>query len=143
MKKVARYQCEICLKLYGTEKQALDCENSIEHKETIRAKEKAERQKWIDEGHDVWYENGMKHAPSVDKDKFGGHNYLNMDGTSDCQHKCGCWMGPSRSGGKVNPFGACPNNPRPENEELELNDKGQIDVTDEQLAEWGITTKDK
>lgn len=33
--------------------------------------------------------------------------------TSDCSYGCGCWAGPSRSGGPdgVDPFGECPNHP--------------------------------
>ena len=45
--------------------------------------------------------------------EYGGHKYANHDGTSDCEHGCGCWMGPARSGGPtgLDPFGTCPNNP--------------------------------
>lgn len=45
--------------------------------------------------------------------KYNGHKYPNDDGTSDCENGCGCWMGPTRSGGPVglDPGGACPNNP--------------------------------
>ena len=76
-------------------------------------------EQWIEKGHDIWYENGMQHAPVVDKDKFGSHNFIGMyDFTSDCEHGCGCWMGPSRSGGPVNPWGACPNNPITDDEDL-------------------------
>jgi hypothetical protein len=40
----------------------------------------------------------------------GGHIY-DEQGTSDCANGCGCWAGPSRSGGPegVDPLGACPN----------------------------------
>ena len=33
--------------------------------------------------------------------------------TSDCEYECGCWAGPSRSGGPdgVDPFGNCPKHP--------------------------------
>lgn len=43
------------------------------------------------------------------------HYYPDEDGTSDCQFGCGCWMGPSRSGGPdgVDPFGHCPAAPAP------------------------------
>jgi hypothetical protein len=49
----------------------------------------------------------------------GPHSYpgISPEGefmyTSDCAHKCGCWMGSCRSGGPdgVNPFGECPNAP--------------------------------
>lgn len=45
--------------------------------------------------------------------KYGGHKYPNRDGTSNCGHGCGCWMGPARSGGPtgLDPFGKCPRNP--------------------------------
>lgn len=45
--------------------------------------------------------------------EYGKHEYAEHDGTSDCKHGCGCWMGPSRSGGPVglDPFGKCPKNP--------------------------------
>jgi len=66
----------------------------------------------ISPGHDAWHEyTGRKTALIVDPDKFGAHNYGDEDGTSDCEYGCGCWMGPCRSGGPVNPFGACPENP--------------------------------
>ncbi|KKQ30343.1 MAG: hypothetical protein US45_C0047G0010 [Candidatus Nomurabacteria bacterium GW2011_GWA1_37_20] len=46
--------------------------------------------------------------------EYGGHQYADHDGTSDCKHGCGCWMGPARSGGPtgLNPFGVCPKNPK-------------------------------
>jgi len=45
--------------------------------------------------------------------EYGPHKYSH-EGTSDCEHKCGCWMGPSRSDGPIglDPFGECPNNPK-------------------------------
>lgn len=41
--------------------------------------------------------------------RVGGHVY-DEHGTSDCRNGCGCWAGPSRSGGPdgLDPFGACP-----------------------------------
>lgn len=41
------------------------------------------------------------------------HRYPDPDGTSNCTHGCGCWMGPYRSGGPdgVDPFGECPKAP--------------------------------
>ncbi len=46
--------------------------------------------------------------------EYGGHHYLNQDGTSDCEYGCGCWMDPTRSGGPtgLDPFGECPQNPK-------------------------------
>jgi len=58
----------------------------------------------------AWHEDGVMHTSNVDPKKFGKHKYADHDGTSDCEYGCGCWMGPSRSGGKVDPFGPCPNN---------------------------------
>jgi len=114
MKTVTKYICEVCHREYPTTQDALNCEFSQKHK--IAAEERAKRarkmEKLKNEGNDVWYENGMKYAPTVDSTKFGPHKYADHDGTSDCQYSCGCWMGPCRSGGKVNPFGACPNNPK-------------------------------
>lgn len=45
--------------------------------------------------------------------EYGGHKYAGHGGTSDCQYDCGCWMGPTNSGGPVglDPFGTCPKNP--------------------------------
>lgn len=46
--------------------------------------------------------------------KYGKHSYPNQDGTSDCKNGCGCWAGPSQSGGPLglDPiYGECPNNP--------------------------------
>ena len=80
----------------------------MDERESIQA----ERIFWESQGHTVWYEySGIKHAPVVDKAKFGNHRFADHDGTSDCKYGCGCWMGPSRSGGPVDPGGRCPNNP--------------------------------
>ncbi len=45
--------------------------------------------------------------------EYGRHDYDDHDGTSDCKNGCGCWMGPSRSGGPlgIDPGGICPHNP--------------------------------
>lgn len=81
-----------------------------------REKEKEEEKKLRKEGYDVWAEyGGRKIAKHVDSEKFGPHKYIDCDGTSDCEYKCGCWMGPSRSGGPVDPWGACPKNPKEKN----------------------------
>lgn len=47
-----------------------------------------------------------------ERKEYGPHKYEG-EGTSDCAYGCGCWMGPSRSGGPagIDPFGACPGNP--------------------------------
>lgn len=67
----------------------------------------------VEAGWSLWIENGVWFtAPSVDSDKFGGHDYDNGGyerGIRDC--RCGCWMGSACSGGPVDPFGACPKNP--------------------------------
>ncbi|MBU2036910.1 hypothetical protein KJ866_01745 [Patescibacteria group bacterium] len=46
--------------------------------------------------------------------EYGSHAYADRDRTSDCQHGCGCWAGPARSGGPtgLDPFGICPKNPK-------------------------------
>ena len=51
--------------------------------------------------------NGYSHK------EYGEHKY-SYDGTSDCKHGCGCWMGPTLSGGPtgLDPFGTCPKNPK-------------------------------
>jgi len=51
--------------------------------------------------------NGHNYSKEYGKHKYAG------EGTSDCQHGCGCWMGPARSDGPVglDPFGECPGNP--------------------------------
>lgn len=48
-----------------------------------------------------------------EKKQYGGHDYGNSEGTSNCKFGCGCWMGPFRSDGPIglDPFGRCPNNP--------------------------------
>ena len=61
----------------------------------------------------TWAEyDGQHTAPKVDANKFGSHHYPGDEGTSDCSHNCGCWMGPARSGGPVDPLGPCPANPK-------------------------------
>ena len=130
IKMITRYECECGLE-FRTEQKAIDCESSEGHKtrletleyaKNIRKERQAEVKKWEDQGHSIWYEDGMQHAPKVDSDKFGSHDYPNHDGTSDCGYGCGCWMGPSRSGGKVDPFGACPNNPKPNDDKIKILD---------------------
>jgi len=119
MKQVIKYVCEICHKEYLNKQDAIDCENSTVHKEW--QKQKCEQDKLIteliDKGMAVWWEyDGMKHALKVDETKFGPHEYdPDHDVTSDCKYGCGCWMGPCRSGGMVDPFGACPKNPKTRN----------------------------
>jgi len=48
--------------------------------------------------------------------EYGLHKYSDdPHHTQDCQHGCGCWAGPARSGGPVglDPLGGeCPNNPK-------------------------------
>ena len=66
----------------------------------------------LEENETVWHEYDGLHTSKVDPKKFSPHKYADHGGTSDCQYGCECWMGPSRSGGKVDPFGPCPNNPK-------------------------------
>lgn len=62
----------------------------------------------------LWIENGVWFtAPRIDRRKFGPHAYYNYgyeQGIRDCP--CGCFMLSSSSGGPVDPFGPCPNNPK-------------------------------
>lgn len=48
--------------------------------------------------------------------EYGPHEYPDAPhGTSDCKFKCGCWAGPSNSGGPLglDPLcGECPGNPK-------------------------------
>jgi hypothetical protein len=67
-------------------------------------------------GHTCWVEDGRwYHSPKLDPKKYGPHDYGAEDSTQDCTHGCGCWAGPSRSGGPVDPFGLCPSNPKESN----------------------------
>lgn len=63
---------------------------------------------WIEWGN--WYK-----APTVDKEKFGPHTYAmpGKNGMGTCE-LCGCYMGESSSSGLCDPFGACPENPIPQ-----------------------------
>ncbi len=48
------------------------------------------------------------------KKEYGPHKYPDQDSTNDCEHHCGCWAGPSSSGGPLglDPLsGKCPRNP--------------------------------
>lgn len=66
------------------------------------------------EGCDKWIENGQWYAATtVDPEMFGQHTYDGGGyglGHRDCP--CGCYMLSAASGGPVNPFGACPANPK-------------------------------
>lgn len=98
MRTVEVFECEIC------GKQLPVREGMEQHEEMCR---------WENAGHSVWIEDGeVKHSEPVPASLFGPHDYGDGDGTSDCEHGCGCWMGPFRSGGPVNPSGPCPNNPK-------------------------------
>lgn len=113
MKRVTRYVCDECGKEHGSPGLAEFCETTCRKINQIRTEHDTERKKWEDQGHAIWYENaGMMHAPLVDTETYGPHNYTGRGGTIDCAHGCGCWMGAARSGGPVDPFGACPKNPK-------------------------------
>uniref|UniRef100_A0A6M3L9S0 Uncharacterized protein n=1 Tax=viral metagenome TaxID=1070528 RepID=A0A6M3L9S0_9ZZZZ len=63
--------------------------------------------------------NGRDHRKY---ETYGNHNYPTAPHqTSDCSFNCGCWAGPSNSGGPagVSPFGKCPCNY--EKDRLDLN----------------------
>jgi hypothetical protein len=111
MRQVVRYICDVCSREHPTPEMAMHCEGQDRDYKLKREVAVALEKKWTDEGHDVWHEHGgIRHAPRVDPKKFGSHDYGKDHKTSDCGHKCGCWMGPAASGGPVNPFGACPKN---------------------------------
>ena len=46
--------------------------------------------------------------------EYGEHKYSKGDGRIECKHGCGCWAGSATSGGPtgLDPFGACPKNPK-------------------------------
>ena len=113
MKKLIKYLCEECCREYKEKAEALVCEVKNRKDRGVREKEQKKHERDLKkQGLDEWYEDGPKTAKKVDPKKFGPHQYADHDGTSDCKYGCGCWMGPFRSGGKVNPDGACPNNPK-------------------------------
>jgi len=61
-------------------------------------------------GWSVWIEKGTWYtAKKVNVKKFGEHVY-GKNYTGACS--CGCYMGDCSSWGPVDPFGACPNNPK-------------------------------
>lgn len=60
-------------------------------------------------GWSIWIEHGIWYtARNVSKKKFGIHSYIG--GLGACS--CGCYMGDCDSWGPVDPFGACPDNPK-------------------------------
>ena len=102
MHQVVAWKCQHCGRLYEEIDQAESCEGSC-MAQAEQAERRADEQQRLEaelkaRGEDVWYEDGMKHAPRVNPALFGGHSYT-YEGTSDCAHGCGCWMGPTRSGG--------------------------------------------
>ena len=112
MRQVIRYMCENCLKEYIHPNDAESCEKRDKEFDERRNALLAKEKQYHEMGHDVWIESGeMQHAPIVDTKLFGPHDYKNLPMTSDCEFGCGCWMGQTRSGGPINPFGACPKNP--------------------------------
>jgi hypothetical protein len=63
-------------------------------------------------GFSTWIENGVWYqAPTVDPAKFGPHDY-HKKWPQITMCKCGCRMGSESSSGPVDPFGACPSNPK-------------------------------
>ena len=99
MKEIKAWECEFC--------------GHVTPRTEEGAKQHEEMCRWKKAGHDVWVEDGeVCHAPKVPPELFGSHDYGDHDGTEDCRYGCGCWAGPTRSGGPVNPFGPCPRNPK-------------------------------
>ena len=73
-----------------------------------------DRRPVAEEGYSLWVEDGVWFtAPTVDPKLFGCHDYDEggfLRGVRDCC--CGCDMQSSSSGGPVDPYGACPMNPK-------------------------------
>ena len=113
MKRVVRYLCEFCGREYPTETAASSCEKKERKNAKTRLREsKAHERELRRQNLAEWVEDGVhKTAPRVDPKVYGSHKY-EEDGTSDCAYGCGCWMGPARSGGPIDPFGPCPCNPK-------------------------------
>lgn len=82
-------------------------------KEVIGDSGKHDPEKEVKPGFAWWIESGVYYqAPKVDPEKFGSHAYDGGGyerGIRDCP--CGCYMLSCSSGGPVDPFGACPENP--------------------------------
>ena len=111
MRRVQRFICDECKREHPTWDMAERCEERDRKYKKETLERIAEEEKWQKEGHAVWRENGdVHHAPEVDKNIYGPHDYEKERGTSDCRYLCGCWMGEARSGGPVDPFGSCPKN---------------------------------
>lgn len=112
MRRVQRFVCDECKREHPTIELAERCEGDDRTRKKEQAARIKEEEAWQEQGHDIWRENGvLNHAKRVDPDKYGSHDYGHKDGTSDCNYHCGCWMGPAHSGGPIDPFGACPENP--------------------------------
>jgi hypothetical protein len=104
MKEITAFKCETCGRIFE-----------------FKAEQHEEICKWEKEGHDVWVEHGkVKHCPHIPTELFGQHDYGDYEGTSNCKNGCGCWAGPSSSGGPVDPFGACPHNPINNNKDTDI-----------------------
>ena len=135
MKQVTRYVCDKCLREHDSEVMARRCElNDAESEKAMADKRIADvelelelkvsefswdfrAQFWRARGHDVWNEHlggVMIHAPMVDPETHGKHDYYWPGDGSECRHGCGCWMGLDCGGGPVNPCGPCPKNPKKE-----------------------------
>ena len=112
MKKIVKYVCEGCGTEYPNSGQAKLCERKdADRLKIMRRNTEMHKQELLKHNLSEWAEhNGMKTCKKVDPKKFGPHKYQ-QEGTSDCAYGCGCWMGSCRSGGLVDPFGKCPNNP--------------------------------
>ena len=112
MRRVQRYVCDVCGREFPWPSTAEHCEETCRKLREDMAARKKEEEHWHSQGHDTWVENGkLRHAPAVDPKTHGDHHYPGS-GTRDCFYGCGCWAGPARSSGPVDPFGPCPNNPK-------------------------------
>lgn len=89
----------------------------------------------IKRGYSTWIEQGVWFTSrTVNKRRFGGHAYDDggfLKGIRDCP--CGCHMSESSSSGPVDPFGACPSNPK--------NGIGHVNVQPSYMARQYVASK--
>jgi len=115
---VKKYVCDFCERQHDSvilakmcEKMCKQIRKATEINSCKLTDEQEKIKKLESKGFAVWFEDGnLKYAKKINPKEFGRHQY-DSGHTSDCAYGCGCWMGSFRSGGRVDPFGACPNNP--------------------------------
>jgi len=91
---------------------------------TVPSYKEQELQRWLEHEKERAGELSIRISQLLQKTypkkaNVGGHFYPGCENpedfhTTDCEYKCGCWMGAARSGANkkgVDQFGDCPNNP--------------------------------